>query len=41
MARFSTIKNVFEGFSDMLEIGLISARIKDMQGRADVLRGYL
>jgi hypothetical protein len=25
----------------MLEIGLITSRIKDMQGRADALRGYL
>jgi hypothetical protein len=30
-----------KGFTYMLEIGLINARIKDMQGRADVLRGYL
>lgn len=27
--------------SHMLEIGLITARIKDMQGRSEALRGYL
>ncbi len=25
----------------MIETGLISARIKDLQGRAEALRGYL
>ena len=30
-----------KGLTHMLEIGLISSRIKDMQGRADALRGYL
>ncbi len=30
-----------QGFLHMLEISLISSRIKDMQGRADALRGYL
>jgi len=29
------------GNKNMLEIGLISTRVKEMQGRANTLRGYL